>query len=120
MHLFLHAFQQKYTLFLYRQVFLLFDRYQAIRCTNLFSISTNCRIVSYLRLNARNHIKNAKCACASPLLFTWLFQATTTNHIHFGHDQTLRNVSRKSRSNFLRLRSCLPWNLKIKRFIASM
>ena len=72
-HAFLHAFQQKYTLFRYRKECLLWDRYQATRCTNSFSISTNCRRVSQIRLNARNHIENAKCACASSLCFTWSF-----------------------------------------------
>ena len=48
-----------------------FDRYQATRCSNLFLISTNRRRVSPIRLNARNHIENAKCACASSLFSTW-------------------------------------------------
>ena len=37
-----------------------------------FFISINCRRVSCLRLNARNYIENAKCACPSPVCFTWL------------------------------------------------
>ena len=70
-HAFLRAFQKKYIIFRYRQVCILCDRYQAIRCTNSFFISTNFRRVSPIGLNARNHIENTKFACASSLFITW-------------------------------------------------
>ena len=73
-HAFLHKFQQKYTLVRYRQVCLLCDRYQTTRCTNSFLISTNCRRVSPIRLNARNHIKNVKCACPNPFFYLVIFR----------------------------------------------
>ena len=86
-HAFLHAFQQKYTLFRYHQVCLLCDRYQATRRTNSFLISTNRRRVSPIRLNARNHIEKAKCACPNSLFLLGRLQDVTTNQIHFEHEQ---------------------------------
>ena len=96
-HAFLHAFQQKYTIFRYRQVCLICERYQATRCTNWFLISTNCRRVIPIRVNARNPIENAKCACASSLFLLGRLQDITTNQIHFEHEQILKTVSRKKK-----------------------
>ena len=109
-HAFLHAFQQKYTLFGYRQVCLLCDRYQATRCTKLFLFQP---IAEELANFDRMHItiSETRSAHAQTLYFLlgrlW---AITTNQIPFEHDQILQMVSRNNRLNFLRLRSCLPCN----------
>ena len=110
-HAFLHAFQQKYALFRYRQVCLLCDKYQAPRCTNSFLISTNRRRVSPIRLNARNHIENAKCARASLFLLGHL-QDITTNQIHFEHEQILKTVSRKKKIKLSSTQKLSPLQLK--------
>ena len=108
-HAFLHAIQQKYTLFRYRPVCLLCDRYQATRCTNSFFILTNRRIVSPIRLNARNHIENAKCACEAH----YFFQDITTNQIHFEQDQILKTISRKKNIKHSSTQELSPLQLKI-------
>ena len=110
-HVFPHALQQKiHTIQISLGIYLLCDRYHATRCTNWFLISTNYRRVSPIKLNERNHIENAKCECANRLILLGRLRDTTTNPIHFEHDQILKTVSRKNRLNFLRLKCCLPCN----------
>ena len=95
MHLSMHFSKRTLFSIRYRQVCLLCDRYQATRCTNSFYISTYRRGVSLIRLNARNYIENAKCACASSLFLLGRLHDITTNKIHFEHEQILKTVSRK-------------------------
>ena len=107
-HAFLHAFQEKHTLFRYRQVCLLCVRTQATRCTYLFFISTNCRRASPIRPNAPIHtkVKVHMHKLINNYFYLVVFGKLSQSWPNF------KEASRKSRFNFLWLRSCLPCNSK--------